>query len=127
MRLSSREVKRILDRYPLEIQDICYGLRDCVFNVCPEAWEHPKMGGLAYFKEEYSSPLKGMICHVAPAADRVEIGFIFGAFMPDPQNLLKGTQKAKRILTLIAFEAVPWKAVEDLIREAVKIDPLKFQ
>ncbi|MFN2146310.1 MAG: DUF1801 domain-containing protein, partial [Anaerolineales bacterium] len=66
-------------------------------------------------------------CHVAPAADRVEIGFIYGAFMPDPNNLLKGTQKAKRILTLSDYEAVPWEAIEDLIGEAVKIDPMKFQ
>ena len=127
MRLSNREVKRILDRFPLEIQDICTGLRDSVFNVYPEAWERPKMGGLAYFKEESSTPLVGMICHVAPAADRVEIGFIYGAFMPDPNNLLKGTQKAKRILTLSDYEAVPWEAIEDLIGEAVKVDPMKFQ
>lgn len=126
LRLSGVEVKRILDLYPLEIQDICYGVRDCVFTAFPQAWERPKMSGLAYFKEENSSPLKGMICHVAPAADRVEIGFIFGAFMPDPQGLLKGTQKAKRILTLRDYESVPWQALQNLIGEAVKVDPTKF-
>ena len=126
MRLSRVEVKRVLGLYPPEIQDICYGVRDCVISVYPEVWESPKMGGLAYFKEEDSSPLKGMICHLMPHTDRVEIGFIFGAFMPDPQNLLKGTQKAKRILTLTSYDAVPWQALEALIHEAEIVDPTNF-
>ena len=126
MRLSIQEVQRIIRNYPMEIQEICLGVRDCVFSVVMDAWERPKMGGLAYLKEEDSSPLKGMICHLMPYTDRVEIGFIFGAFMPDPQNLLKGEQKAKRILTLTNYDAVPWQALEDLIHEAAIVDPTEF-
>ncbi|MBN2043579.1 MAG: DUF1801 domain-containing protein [Anaerolineales bacterium] len=126
MRLSNREVKHILHLYPSEIQDICCGVRESVFSTVPNVWERPKMGGLAYFKQENSTPLKGMICHLMPAAERVEIGFIFGAFMPDPVNLLKGKQKAKRILTLTRYQDVPWQALEDLIHEAAIIDPTKF-
>jgi hypothetical protein len=126
MRLSSREVKRVLDRFPIAIQDICYGVRDSVFTVCPHALERPKMGGLAYLNEENSSPLKGMICHLVPSANRVDVGFIFGAFLPDPRNLLHGEQKAKRVLTLTDFNAVPWQALEDLILESSLVDPTKF-
>jgi hypothetical protein len=126
MRLSIQEVQRLIRNYPLEVQEICLGVRDCVFSSQPEAWERPKMGGLAYFKEETSSPLKGMICHLMPFTDRVEIGFIFGAFMPDPENLLQGKQKAKRILTLTSYESVPWPALENLIHEAAVVDPTKF-
>jgi hypothetical protein len=126
MRISSRKVKRVLDRFPIAIQDICYGVRDSVFTVCPHAWERPKMGGLAYFNEENSTPLKGMICHLIPSADKVEVGFIFGAFLPDPHNLLRGNQKAKRILTLTNFNSVPWQSLEGLIHEASVVDPTKL-
>ena len=126
MRLSNREVKRFLDRYPVEVQEIVLEVRDAAFSAVPEAWERLKMNGIAYFLAEDSTPLKGMICHVVPSVDKVQIGFIFGAFMPDPMGLLEGDQKAKRFLNLYDFKQVPWEALEELIRAAAKVDPTTF-
>jgi len=126
MRLSSREVQRLIERYPVEIQEVFLGVRDCVFAAVPDAWERPKMGGTAYFLAEDGTPLKGMICHVVPKTAEVEIGFIFGAFMPDPRGWLVGTQKAKRRLNLRNYDAVDWEYLEELMRSAAEVDPTKF-
>ena len=126
MRLSTHEVLKFLSHYPIEIQEIFLGVRDVVFKEVPSAWEKFKMTGIAYFLEEDSTPLKGMICHMVPLADCVQIGFIFGAFMPDPQGLLEGEQKAKRTAYVRDYGQVPWKALEDLIKAASEIDPTTF-
>jgi hypothetical protein len=126
MRLSSSEFKKIFERYPEEIQDICWGVRDLVFEAVPTACEWSKMGGVGFFLEEKSTSLKGMICHMTAEYDRVKIGFIYGAFMDDPEGLLSGNQKAKRNLVLDEFEKVPWEALKGLIYSAAEIDPTTF-
>ena len=126
MRLTNREIQRFLERYPIEIQEIFLGVRDCIFAAVPEAWERPKMGGLAYYLTEDSTPLKGMICHLVPKSDEVEIGFIFGAFLPDPCGWLVGSQKAKRRLHLTDYDAVDWDYLVGLMRASAEMDPSKF-
>jgi hypothetical protein len=126
MRLSTHEILKFLNHYPVEIQEIFLGVREAVFKVVPSAWEKYKMNGIAYFLEEKSTSLKGMICHVVPLPEYVQIGFIFGAFMPDPGGLLEGKQKAKRMVHLREYEKVPWEALEDLIKAASEIDPTIF-
>jgi hypothetical protein len=126
MRLSNREIQRYLALYPVEVQEIFLGVRDLIFATVPDAWERHKMNGVAYFLEEHSSPLKGMICHVVPCPEFVEIGFIFGAFMPDPEGLLEGTQKAKRKVFLLSYGDVRWKALGNLIKAAAEIYPAGF-
>ena len=126
MRLSHREVQRLIEWVPVEVQEIFLTARDCVFAAVPDAWERPKMGGTAYFLEEDSTPLKGMICHVVPKSDEVEIGFIFGAFMPDPRGWLEGTQKAKRHLYLREYDMVDWGYLEGLMLAAAEVDPKEF-
>ena len=126
MRMSRIEFEKIFEHYPDEIQDICWAVRDLVFEVVPTACEWSKMGGVGYFLEENSSSLKGMICHMTADYDRVKIGFIFGAFMDDPEGLLEGNQKAKRFLFLSDYEQIPWERVKGLIGSAAKIDPAIF-
>lgn len=126
MRLGTHELKRFLTHFPVEVQEIFLGVRDCVFAAVPDAWERPKMSGVAYFLAEDSSPLRGMICHLVPKNDEVEIGFIFGAFLPDPRGWLAGTQKAKRHLHLSDYEAVDWGYLEDLMRASAEVDTKKF-
>jgi len=101
-------------------------VRELVFEVVPTAWERHTKKGVAYFLEEKSSPLKGMICHMNAEHAQVKIGFIFGAFMDDPLGLLQGEQKAKRYLILDEFESVPWEGVKDLVRSAAAVDPTNF-
>lgn len=126
MRMSRIEFGKIFEHYPEEIQDICWAVRDLVFDVVPTACEWSKMGGVGFFLEEESTSLKGMICHMTAEYDRVKIGFIFGAFMDDPAGLLEGNQKAKRYLILSDYEHIPWESVKGLIRSAAEIDPTIF-
>jgi len=124
--MSSIEFGKIFEPYPEEIQDICWAVRDLVFDAVPTACEWSKMGGVGFFLEENSSSLKGMICHMTAEYDRVMIGFIFGAFMDDPAGLLEGNQKAKRYLILREYETIPWQSVKGLICSAAEIDPTVF-
>lgn len=126
MRMGSHQLKHFLDRYPVEVQEIFQGVRECVFSAVPSAWEKPKMDGMAYYLAEDSTPLQGMICHALPKADRVEIGFIFGAFLPDPAGLLHGTQKAKRFAVIREYDRVDWAALEALMRASAEVDPHEF-
>lgn len=124
--MTTSEFGKIFEHYPEEIQDICWGVRDVVFEVVPTAWERSKMGGVGYFRAELSTPLKGMICHLTAEYERAKIGFIFGAFMDDPSGLLQGEQKAKRFLVLDEYEKVPWEGLKGLIRSAAEVDPSTF-
>jgi hypothetical protein len=51
------------------------------------------------------------------------LDFIHGAFLPDPQGLLHGTQKAKRFIKIDSYDHAAWDDLKELIVSTSKFDP----
>jgi hypothetical protein len=117
-RLSTHEIERFLQFQPRYLQDLLFELRGLVFKAAPHASERILWNGLSYHDAQIGGPVKGAICQLSIEGDHVIIGFIHGAFLPDPSGLLQGDRKSKRCLQVDSLEATPWGELEALLRAA---------
>jgi len=114
-RLPTREVERILQFQPQPLQELLLELRNLVFKVAPQACERVLWGGLSYHDPAIGGPVKGAICQLEIINEQVRIGFIHGAFLPDPAGLLAGDRKSKRFVQVVSLQAAPWDELEALV------------
>ncbi len=63
------------------------------------------------------------ICQIGIFRDHVRLGFIHGAFLPDPDGLLVGEPKYKKHLRIYHYEDAPWEYMRELIRRSSRFDP----
>ena len=63
------------------------------------------------------------ICQIGIFPDHVRLGFIHGAFLPDPEGLLVGEPKYKKHLRIYRFEDAPWEYIRRLIEASSRFDP----
>ena len=117
-RLSTRDLDHLLQFHPPHMQDLLLELRGLVFKVAPYATERALWGGLSYHDASIGGPVKGAICQLSIEGEAVHIGFIHGAFLPDPAGLLQGDRKSKRWLRVDSLESTPWVELEILLRSA---------
>ena len=135
-RLTGGEVARYLDTCPGELCDLVLELREFVLNAAPEAAEAEqalreeaaaetiKFNSLCYYKPDQPyGVIGGNICAISARDDCVHLGFIHGAFLPDPEGRLQGTAKAKRYIELRSSKDLRRSALEKLIRAAVAHQP----
>ena len=123
-RLTGGEVARYLDTCPGELCDLVLELREFVLNAAPEAAETIKFNSLCYYKPDQPyGVIGGNICAIYARDDCVHLGFIHGAFLPDPEGRLQGTAKAKRYIELRSSKDLRRSALEKLIRAAVAHQP----
>jgi len=121
--LSTQEIERFLQYKPLHLQEIVLELRNLVAAVAPQATEKIQWKGLSYYDADRGGVVKGGICQVGIHTDHVRLSFIHGAFLPDPEALLRGDRKAKRYVSLTSYEDTPWEALDELIKASASFDP----
>jgi hypothetical protein len=117
-RFSTHDLDHWLQFHPTHLQDLLLELRSLVFKVAPHATERVLWGGLSYHDASIGGPVKGAICQLSVEGEAVHIGFIHGAFLPDPAGLLQGARKSKRWMQVDTLEATPWSDLEALIAAA---------
>lgn len=122
---SIAEINRFLSRYPQGLRDIALEVRNIVLRAAPEATERILRDGLGWHDAKRGGPVKAGICGVSIGDDHVRLGFVHGAFIPDPDGLLQGEEGrlAKRHLLIHSMDAAPWAAIEALIRAHAVFDP----
>ena len=59
-------------------------------------------------------------CYIGAFKKHVNLGFYYGAILPDPQRLLEGTGKNLRHIKVNTLEAVDQPAVRDMLRAALE-------
>lgn len=108
----------VIEDYSPDIQAIAREIRVLLADVMPGItevpWSHQKTVG-------YGVGIKKMsehFCYIAPAKKHVNLGFMYGADLDDPQNLLQGTGKAMRHIKMKSLEDVQRPAVRELIEQA---------
>jgi len=107
-----------------EACDLALELRDFVLEVAPEVAESNAFNALCYHKPDRPyGVIGGNVCMIGVRGDHVELGFIHGAFLPDPDGILEGKGKAKRHIVIRNRKDFRRRAVKRLIRAALAHEP----
>lgn len=57
----------------------------------------------------------------------MRLGFIHGAFLPDPAHLLKGSRKVKRYLKIPSYDLAHWEEIKVLLQASYEFDPYSLK
>ena len=76
-----------------DVRQLALACRDVVLDVFPDAIETAEGAEIGYgFDRGY----RGLVFTISPTRDRVTLGVVDGASLPDPAGLLEGTGKRHR-------------------------------
>ena len=106
-----------------DLRDIVLEIRNIVVSVAPEATERQHSRGFSYYYKERGGPVSAGICQIGIFPDHIRLGFIHGAFLPDPEGLLVGDPKYKKHLRIYHYEDAPWDYMRKLIEASSRFDP----
>jgi hypothetical protein len=106
-----------------DLRDIVMEIRNIIASVAPEATESQHSRGFSYYYKERGGPVSAGICQIGIFPDHIRLGFIHGAFLPDPQGLLVGDPKYKKHLRIYQYEEAPWDYMRMLIEASSRFDP----
>lgn len=107
----NEEFEQAIESFSIEIKEIARQTRILIHKVLPEVvevvWTRQKNTGFG------TGPRKKTehFCWIMPATNHVNLGFNYGAELPDPKKLLEGTGKI--------FRHVKIKSVKDLTNPAL--------
>jgi hypothetical protein len=121
--LPERYIEKYLQQVPPELRDIVLEIRNIVASVAPDATETQHSRGFSYYYKERGGPVSAGICQIGIFRDHVRLGFIHGAFLPDPQGRLVGEPKYKKHLRIYHYEDAPWEYIRQLITASSRFDP----
>ncbi len=145
--LPERFIVKHLEYVNPELRDIVLEIRNIVASVAPDATESQHSRGYSYYHKELGGPHRNRaggphpkraggphrnraggpvsagICQIGIFPDHVRLGFIHGAFLPDPENRLVGEPKYKKHLRIYHYEDAPWEYVRRLIEASSRFDP----
>lgn len=118
------DVRTFLSGLPAGTVRIAKALRRLVLAAAPGTRESIVWGSLSYHRPELGGRVKGAVCLITPRADHVELGFIHGVLLADPEHLLEGERRSKRVVRITAVPDPAQAAMlEALVRAAAVTRP----
>ena len=116
-------IEKYLEMAPPGLRDIMLEIRNIVVSIAPNATERQHSRGFSYYSKERGGPVSAGICQIGIFSDHIRLGFIHGAFLPDPDGLLVGEPKYKKHMRLYSYEDAPWEYLRQLIEASSRFDP----
>jgi hypothetical protein len=116
-----------LDGYAPEIRDLAERLRDVVRDAVPEAIERVRAGWRLIGYDVPLARRTRYFAFVAPEPEHVHLGFEYGAWMTDPDGILRGAHldlKKVRFVTYRPGDRIPTDALVQYTREAADLASL---
>jgi hypothetical protein len=110
--------------YPSDIQRVAERLCDVVTQAVPDAIERVRPGWRLIGYEVPVGKRTRYFAFVAPEAEHVHLGFEYGVWMADPDNLLRGAHLNLRKVRFTTFEPgdpIPISALIDYTRDAARL------
>lgn len=108
---------------PPEIQELAHGARALLADVMPGItevpWARQKIAGYGVGPKKMSQHF----CYIAPFKKHLNLGFMYGAHLPDPQNLLEGQGDNLRHIKIRSVADLERPALRDLIDSASRYLP----
>lgn len=118
-RLSIEQLSQVLERRPDELSDLVLELRRIVQRAAPKASEAIKFNSICYYHDGRPwGAIGGNVCMITIRPDEVQLSFLHGAFLPDPDGVLKGRAKSKRHIAIHSRRDLRNPAIATLIRAA---------
>lgn len=118
----------LLSAYPDEIRDVADRLRSVVHDAVPQAIERVRTGWrLIGYDIPVSARRTRYFAFVAPEPMHVHLGFEYGAWMADPDGLLRGAHlklKKVRFVTYVPGDPIPTEALAALCRDGAALATL---
>ncbi|MGB4839343.1 MAG: DUF1801 domain-containing protein [Saprospiraceae bacterium] len=116
-----------IESFSDEIKNIARHIRKLIYTIIPEVTE------VVWVKQKNTGFGTGIrkktehFCWVMPATHHVNLGFNYGADLPDPHHLLEGTGKLFRHVKIKSVEQLKDKNLTDLIVHSTtyKVPPIE--
>ncbi|NJD58194.1 MAG: DUF1801 domain-containing protein [Anaerolineae bacterium] len=121
-----RYIEQYLLQIPPELRDIVLEIRNIVASVAPGATEKQHSRGFSYYHKERGGPVSAGICQIGIFGDHIRLAFIHGAFLDDPEGMLRGKEKAKRYMPIYSYEEAPWEYIRSLIEAHSRFAPYTY-
>ena len=106
-----------------KVQDLARQAKALITKIMPAvvevAW--PTQGIIGYGVGP--KKMSEQFCYIAVLKDHINLGFYYGADLPDPNHLLEGTGKLLRHIKIISPEQLDDPAVVKLLEAASKYLP----
>ncbi len=103
-----------------QVREIAEGLRSLIIDVYPEVvevpWPKQKIIGYGVGPKKMSEHF----CYIGSYRAHVNLGFYYGAELPDPQGLLEGTGKKLRYIKVKNSEEVGEPALREILEDSLK-------
>ncbi len=108
----------ILSSQPPPVASLANRLRAIIAEAVPEAKETAYPGWRAI---GYRHPKSGYFCGIFPLGDHVKLYFEYGAFLPDPNGMLKGATKQTRYVVIRSAKDIKIAPLKRLMEAAVAL------
>ena len=106
-----------------EIQELAHAARALLADVMPGLtevpWARQKIAGYGVGPKKMSEHF----CYIAPFKQHINLGFMYGAHLPDPDKLLQGKGKELRHIKIRHMEDLQAPAVRALVAAASQCLP----
>ena len=113
----SATFEQLLARSNPEVQEIARRLRALILDVHPAAVEVVRLGDNAASYGLGPKKMSEAYAYIMPQAAYVNLGFYYGATLPDPAGLLEGTGKKLRHVKVRSAAAVDVPALHALLEQ----------
>ena len=106
-----------------EIQALAHAARALLADVMPGItevpWARQKIAGYGVGPKKMSEHF----CYLAPFKKHLNFGFMYGAHLPDPENLLEGSGADLRHVKIRSLADIEDPALRQLVEEATRFLP----
>ena len=103
-----------------QVKEIARRLRKLIIDFYPEVvevpWPKQKIIGYGVGPKKMSEHF----CYIGAFSEHVNLGFYYGAHLPDPQGLLEGTGKKLRHVKVREVEEVAQPALDQLLQSSLE-------
>lgn len=116
MKKNNEEFEKAIQGFSDNIKDIARQTRQLIFDILPNAvevvWVQQKNIGFGTGLKKKTEHF----CWLMPASNHVNLGFNYGAELPDPYNLLESTGKLFRHIKIKSIGQLSNKELVKLLR-----------
>ena len=102
------------------VDEIARQLRDLIIEIFPEVvevpWPKQRIVGYGVGPKKMSEHF----CYIGAHRDHVNLGFYYGAELPDPEGLLEGTGKKLRHIKIRGKDEISQPALRQLLQVSLE-------
>ncbi len=112
-------VEEFLAPYSPQVRELAMGTRQLVLDAMPDAIEQVNTGHKV-ISYSTGNRMSDQILYISPHKGHVNLGFLRGTQLPDPEGLLEGTGKMLRHVKIKKLEDLDKPELRLLLRTAVQ-------